>query len=124
MVNPAVEGQLKSTAGVGTVKRLAGPTRFETSVAIAEFELAGGFGDEYFSMDGVVFATANDFADALAASALAGQNYAPLVLVGNNQSIYDFCSKYGSQCSYGYVIGGEKAIPESLKSTLESRLFG
>lgn len=58
-----------------TVVRLAGDTRYETSVEIAEFHVTQGF-----TLDEVVMATGENFADALAGGPYAAQMGAPMVL--------------------------------------------
>lgn len=72
-VSDAVVAQL--TAQFGTVERIAGATRYETSVAISQrFFPANGGGTVYV-------ATGSDFPDALAASAVAGGTGSPILLV-------------------------------------------
>ncbi|MCO8127225.1 cell wall-binding repeat-containing protein [Acidimicrobiia bacterium EGI L10123] len=58
-----------------TVVRLAGDTRYESSVEIAEFHVTQGF-----TLDEVAMATGEDFADALAGGPYAAQMGAPMVL--------------------------------------------
>jgi len=58
-----------------TVVRLAGETRYETSVEIAEFHVTQGF-----TLDEVVMATGENFADALAGGPYAAEMGAPMVL--------------------------------------------
>ncbi|CAN5328982.1 hypothetical protein BH23ACT9_BH23ACT9_08070 [soil metagenome] len=70
VVDHSVEDELDA---YGDVDRLAGPNRFATAAAIA--------GSEITAADTVYVATGGDFADALTAGAVAGNDPAPVLLV-------------------------------------------
>lgn len=70
-----VEAQLEQ-AGISNVKRLKGDTRYETSMEIAKFETGQGM-----AANGSIFATGNNFPDALAAGPFAGKNNTMVLLV-------------------------------------------
>lgn len=112
-----VESQL-SGAGIVDVARLSGSTRFETSKAIAEYELSHGF-----KFDGVVFATGINFPDALAAGALAGKSSSPVLLVGqDSDTAVSFAKQYYGQVSAAYVVGGTSAVSDDEARSLASAL--
>lgn len=112
-----VKSQL-SGAGVGDVTRLSGTTRYETSKAIAEHELASGF-----TFDGVVFATGANYPDALAAGPLAGKSSSPVLLVGQGSSAAaSLARRYSGQVSSAYVVGGTSAVSDNEARSLASAL--
>lgn len=118
-VPKGVECQL-TRAGVDSVTRLSGATRYETSIKISDFELASGLG---FSMDGVLFATGSNFPDALAAGPLAGRMRSPLLLVDSGARIVSgYLSTHKGEVKSATVVGGVNAIPESDKRQLERAL--
>lgn len=118
-VPKGVERQL-TLAGVDSVTRLSGTTRYETSIKISDFELASGLG---FSMDGALFATGSNFPDALAAGPLAGRMRSPLLLVDSGAGIVSgYLSTHKGEVKSATVVGGVNAIPESDKRQLERAL--
>ena len=112
-----VELQL-SDVGILDVARLSGSTRFETSKAIAEYELNHGF-----KFDGVVFATGINFPDALAAGALAGKSSSPVLLVGqDSDAAVSLAKQYYGQVSAAFVVGGTSAVSDDEALSLASAL--
>lgn len=106
-VPSSVEGQLR-TAGISTIKRLAGSTRYSTSGEIVRYELSSGLG---FSMNGLLLATGENFPDALAAGPLAGRRSSPLLLVDpSGDTASSFVGAYRGSISYANIVGGPAAI--------------
>ena len=98
--------------------RLSGSTRFETSKAIAEYELNHGF-----KFDGVVFATGINFPDALAAGALAGKSSSPVLLVGqDSDAAVSLAKQYSGQVDAAFVVGGTSAVSDDEALSLASAL--
>jgi putative cell wall-binding protein len=90
--------------------RLSGANRYSTNAAVL-----GAFEDVKY--DKVYVATGEDFADALAGSALAAKTNSPIVLVGK-KSVDPSTKKFVDAKVTGktevFVLGGEKAIPEAV----------
>lgn len=108
-VPPAVE---ESLTGLGVeVKRLAGPNRFDTNLAILE-EAGVESGGE------VLVATGFNFADSLSASA-AGK---PILLVNQQGTLTEDQQDYLSGlsgCSFT-ILGGTSAVAESMEDVLSA----
>lgn len=99
-VSAKLEAELKA---IGSVKRLAGTSRYQTSVLVAqEF-----FGD---APGCAVLAYARNFPDGLCAGPLANTLHAPLILTDN----YDpsAADGYVKGTSTGFVIGGSSLISD------------
>ena len=104
--------------GLPNVVRLAGQTRYDTSVRIAQWVQANGLG-----MDGAVYATGDNFADALAAGPLAGKNKAVMLLVSNQDSAtVAYSAAYSGKLTKAYVAGGTSAISAHTANTLATKL--
>lgn len=101
------ENQLKG-ANIDSIQRLSGPTRYETSAKIAEFELAAEIG---FEADGILFATGNNYPDALSAGPLAGKGLSPLLLVDPGaEQASKFVEGHKNEISNATIIGGYSAV--------------
>ena len=114
-----VTSQLKAQ-GIGSVTRLSGDTRYETSAKIAEFELSTNIG---FTVDGALLATGQNFPDALAAGAVSGKRLTPLLLVdpGARQAC-GFLSKYSGEVSRVTFVGGTNAIGDAEAASITKAL--
>ncbi len=113
-----VSDQVKSElAKYGTVYRIGGANRFETSVNIAR----------YFntSPQSLVFTTGLDFPDALSGGPLAGLTKSPIILTCPD-SIPPEVSAYltGQQGKFakGYILGGTGAVSADLEQKFNSYL--
>jgi putative cell wall-binding protein len=101
----------------GEVKRIAGGNRYDTSAKTALDAYPGG-------AETVIIARGDDqgnFADALAASYLAGVEKAPILLTSPGslpQEIEDAVKKLGAKKAY--VLGGELAVSQRVESKLNS----
>lgn len=114
-----VTSQLKAQ-GIGSVTRLSGDTRYETSAKIAEFELAANVG---FTVDGALLATGQNFPDALAAGAVSGKRLTPLLLVDPGaQQACGFLSKYNGEVSRVTFVGGTNAIGDAEAASITKAL--
>ena len=110
-----VESQLKG-ANIDSTQRLSGPTRYETSAEIAEFELAGEIG---FEADGVLFATGNNYPDALSAGPLAGKGLSPLLLVDPGaEQASKFAEGHKNEINNATIIGGYSAVSYEEEQTI------
>ncbi|HEY3317007.1 MAG TPA: cell wall-binding repeat-containing protein [Coriobacteriia bacterium] len=94
-----------------TMKRLAGGTRYETALAISREAYADG------GSRNVLLATGVNFADALAASALAGSYDCPILLTSrysvSTAVIAEIDRLRGSQPTTVTILGSDKAVSES-----------
>lgn len=109
----------------GDFTRLAGDSRYDTMTQIA----STGFTDG--SCETAILATGEKFADALAASSLAGVYDAPVILSESNRlssQAKSELSRLGVKTLY--VLGGESAISEAVTQEIEGmqikvvRLYG
>lgn len=101
--------------------RVYGNNRFETAEKIADTIKTYKGTDKF---DNIIVASANDYADALAASSLAKKKNAPILLVNsaavNETSVKDYIK--GSLKSGGtvYIAGGEGAVSAAFENSLKS----
>jgi len=79
-VTPATQTYLTGQLGPSAVTRLAGPTRYQTAAAIAQYGVDSGF-----HWDGVAIATGQNFPDALAGGVLQGANQSIMLLTPSAQ---------------------------------------
>lgn len=106
-VSPYVEEQL-SQWGVEVADRKWGNTGWETSRAIAEWGLSLGL-----SVDGMGYATSQNFPDALAGAALVGRNGSVLLLADQKaQGNLAFANEHANEITYGYIFGGESSFSQ------------
>ena len=107
------------------VKRIAGDDRYQTSLRIGR-ELKKVMKGRNFNA--VVVANGDNYADALSGAYLAKVKNAPLILVNENNMeeakkfIYDHLSKRVRKWqakSQVYLLGGERVVPEAMKTELE-----
>lgn len=121
----SVIAQLKS-AGVdeSNIVRLGGATRYQTSLEIAKFAYDHG---DLFPED-PVFATGENFPDALAGGVLAGKKDAPLLLVSPDTTVNrDALNWINSTLRFplgkiAYVLGGTNAVDEMVSADIASVL--
>ena len=101
----------------GTVTRLAGSSRYETSIAIAN-EMKNVLGDEKF--ESIVLANSDSFADALAGSYLAAMKQAPIIIgkLKYADIVCDYVNNNLKENGTVYVLGGEGAMPEAMLSSI------
>ena len=125
-VSPEVEEQLASL-GATDITRLSGKDRFETSAAIAEWEIE----NQNMTRVNVSVATGAKFPDALSGAALCGDNNSVILLVSddmlgaepaeegaNLQPLDLINNKAGIRL--GYVFGGSGVVSEEMFAHLES----
>ena len=107
-----------------SVKRIAGDDRYQTSLRIGR-ELKKVMKGRNFNA--VVVANGDNYADALSGAYLAKVKNAPLILVNKNNMeqaqnfIYTHLKhvKKGQAKSQVYLLGGEKVVPEAMRTELE-----
>ena len=117
-----VISQLKS-AGIqeSHVTRLGGATRYQTSLEIAKYVY-----DRNLKPTTPVFATGENFPDALAGGVLASVKANPLILVSpdssvNHEALNWIKSKVGS-VNTAYVLGGLNAVSVNVSDDISSEL--
>ncbi|PPK92682.1 putative cell wall binding repeat protein [Kineococcus xinjiangensis] len=98
------------------VERLAGSDRYETSAEIASILFPAA--------TTVVLATGSNFPDALAGAAAAGRRDAPVLLVGTTlpESVRDYLQAGKGRIQAVYVLGGDAAVPASVRAEVEAIL--
>ena len=119
-----VKQQLTS-AGIssGSITRLAGATRYETSAKIMSYAVNAGM-----NVSNVYLATGKNFPDALAAGPVAGKLRAPLLLVDPGiEYAHTVLANYRGNVNVATVVGGTSAVSEidalSLARTLGLDLY-
>jgi rare lipoprotein A len=120
-IEPQVEQRIRDLGY--PVERIAGTSRYETSVSLAANALARNTtGDQT-----VVFATGANFPDALAAGALAASLGSPLVLVPAENlagSVDRFLRRHVDRWDGGVVIGGQGAASDWVVEQLSAAVTG
>jgi putative cell wall-binding protein len=112
-VNATVEKQLGS---YGSVKRLAGNTRYDTSVLVAK---------EFFNAPkSAVLAYAQNFPDGLSGGPLAYALKAPLILTDNNKPAAAVTYATGAGIKSGYALGGTGLISDKVVKNIFSMASG
>jgi putative cell wall-binding protein len=102
-VNATIEKQL---ASYGSVKRLAGNTRYDTSVLVAK---------EFFEAPtSAVLAYAQNFPDGLSGGPLAYTLNAPLILTDSKKPTAAVTYATGAGIKSGYVLGGSGLISDKV----------
>lgn len=114
-VSPDVERQVKELLGFGcAVFRVAGQTRYETSLVAAEINPK--------SSDTVIVATGGNYADALSVSPYAFASGSPVLLCDSASGLAGTAVE--SIRSGGYsravIVGGTAAVPASVEGQLQS----
>lgn len=102
-----VKHQLTS-AGIssGSITRLAGATRYETSAKIMSYAVNAGM-----NVSNVYLATGKNFPDALAAGPVAGKLRAPLLLVDPGiEYAHTVLANYRGSINVATVVGGTSAV--------------
>ena len=118
-VSPDVERQVKELLGSGcAVFRVAGQTRYETSLVAAEINPK--------SSDTVIVATGGNYADALSVSPYAFASGSPVLLCDSSSGLTGAAVE--SIRSGGYskavIVGGTAAVPASVEGQLRSAGIG
>jgi hypothetical protein len=104
-----------------TTERVAGPSRWDTSVALADLAI-----DRLgFPAGHVDLATGDTFPDALAGGPHAGARRAPVVLTGRTglpAPVCAFLQRRGGGVTAGHLYGGSVAIDSGTKYSAEECL--
>jgi putative cell wall-binding protein len=105
---------------ITSVTRLAGASRVDTAIAIAQANYTG-------QVSNVILATADNFPDALAGSVLAYKLNAPILLVGTSQDdqnkVLDYLKNSLSTTGTVYVLGGWYAVGDDMVSQVTAEGF-
>jgi putative cell wall-binding protein len=99
------------------VSRTAGADRYQTAIAIADAHF------DPADVETVVLATGEDFADALAASGLAGAYDAPLLLVRRGQVPSEVFARMDAypNLQHVFIVGGTGVISEWVQAAFAQR---
>ncbi|MBM7605570.1 cell wall-associated protease [Metabacillus crassostreae] len=96
-------------------ERISGTNRYTTNSNIIEY-----FAD-VIDLDYPVIATGENYPDALAGSAFAASYWNPVILThptNSQQTTKDTVQRYSTLAEIYFVIGGEKALPDSTVNSL------
>lgn len=127
-VPQTVVNQLK-TAGVdaSNIHRIGGATRYQTSLQIAQYQ------KQFYGakLNSPVFATGENFPDALAGGVLAGKKNSPIVLVSPDTSVntdalnwIKSTGGFDAGSDFAYVLGGIDAVSDAVSDQISSVLSG
>lgn len=120
-VAPAAQAQARAQAA--TTVQLTGPTRWATSLIVANRTLT-----QRLSGDApLVVATGQRFADALVAGAVAARSDAPLLLVprqGPTGAQAEWIAEHHQRLTGAWIVGGTEAVSASAAGELASLLAG
>jgi putative cell wall-binding protein len=110
--------------GMPGIRRVSGPDRYATSVAVARRLLQRGG-----SLSTVAVATGRDFADALAAGAFVAKAGGPLLLVdgqeaANAEAVFAFLAEQADAIGRVVVFGGDAAVSEAVEARIAAALEG
>lgn len=114
VITPAVERALPDPV------RLAGATRYETAVEVAEFGM-----DEALLPHRLLFATGSKFPDAIAGASLAARLRAPVLFVTYDElppSVWAFFNTHTADLTRVFILGQEAVIGTRLEDYLRKRL--
>ncbi len=116
VVSPAVVADLEALFGKGSVQRLAGANRYETSIECAKFGISHGL-----MWDGVALATGENFPDALAGGILQGRAGSVLLLTPHDSLHPAVASELEKQRDWiGNVtfLGGDAAVSADVRESV------
>lgn len=112
-----------AAAQVDTVRQLAGATRWDTSLQVADFTLT-----ERVSGDApLVVATGQGFADGLSAGAIAARSNGPLLLIpseGPTDAQAGWIADHHQQLTGAWIVGGTTAISPAAADQIKALLQG
>ncbi len=115
-VNKSIEAALQSLVGSGSVERISGSNRYDTSRKVAE---------EFFpTADTVVLVSGLNFPDGLSGAPLARISAAPILMVSANH--YSYARNYvvGKGIAKNIVIGGKSAVSDKLQNSVMEQYVG
>lgn len=100
------------------VIRGAGATRYETSMAVADWGLSNGLRE-----DAIVYAAGLNFPDALTAGPLAGRNGSVLLLVdSSSNSTVSYSVKFRGKTTKAWIVGGTSAVSQMTANRIADNL--
>ncbi len=111
-IGASVEDELRNSLQIKT-ERLSGTDRYGTALAIAKYFSPQG------DYEGVVVATGESFADALAGASFAAQNSYPVLLTGRtrmDKGVLDYIGDL--KLHKVYILGGEGAVSDQVKEAI------
>ncbi|MBW3621265.1 MAG: cell wall-binding repeat-containing protein [Actinobacteria bacterium] len=117
-VGTGVERALRD-AGV-TVRRIAGPSRVETALAVADHGLGLGLGPDH-----ILLATASNFPDALAGGALSSQLRSPVLLTSGDRlhpAVASWLRNRRGSVDAVYLLGGTAALAGRIEQDVDAAL--
>lgn len=101
----------------GVIRR-AGATRYETSMAVADWGLSNGLRE-----DAIVYAAGLNFPDALTAGPLAGRNGSVLLLVdSSSNSTVSYSVKFRGKTTKAWIVGGTSAVSQMTANRIADNL--
>ncbi|WLR41524.1 cell wall-binding repeat-containing protein [Bacillus carboniphilus] len=105
-------------------ERIAGDNRIQTAIEISKEGWPKGVGHNQFGTKVVILARADVPADALAAASLVGKKDAPILLTYSDKLPEETLKEIERlKPEHIYILGGEKAISESIDKKLDDKGF-
>lgn len=111
-VSTNVERELRKI-GAGTMTRLSGDTRYDTSLCIAQFSRQNRISD------GKSLTTGNNFADALSGGPYAYYRSSLLLLVQDDETVINNIANQYTNVDRIIILGGPQAVSHKTWSTIE-----
>ncbi|MDA3936195.1 MAG: cell wall-binding repeat-containing protein [Actinomycetota bacterium] len=128
VIAPSVYDALESFVGTGTITRVAGTTRYETSRKIAQWgvdNIVDGPPWDPMSGDGLVLASGANFPDGLAAGPICWWGYNPLLLTPADSlsaEVKKYIDENGAMTEVSYVVGGSLAVSDATLAELNAHV--
>ena len=101
--------------GAGTITRLSGNTRYDTSLRIAQFSRQSGISDG----KSLTLTTGNNFADALSGGPYAYYHSSPPLLVQDDETVINNIANQYTNVDGIIILGGPQAVSHKTWSTIE-----
>lgn len=117
------EAEADADAQTGVTRRLAGPTRWATSLQVADFTLT----DRLTGDVPLVVATGEGFADGLSAGAIAARSGGPLLLIptdGPTDAQARWIADHHQRLTGAWIVGGAEAISPAAVEQIDQQLDG
>ncbi len=115
-----VHWDFKMSPTTSGVIRLAGRSRVDTALAIAQAEYTG-------KISNVILATADNYPDALAGSVLAYKLNAPILLVGSSEAdqakVLNYLKSNLDPAGTVYILGGTAAVSSAMENKVAASGF-
>ena len=119
-VSSDVATQVASVAGIGSVARLAGPDRYRTAIAVAEYGVSQGL-----EWNGLAVGVGTRFPDALSGGVMQGRFNSVVLLTYPDHlhpAVRDTLHAHRSEIGYVRILGDDAAVSEATRIEINDAL--